>query len=111
MNRFAPDFHAQDQWAIMHRSDSYNALVGATESMWRCFNKSELRRLCLGELFDKGPVSYNMTLNLRQLIESVECFWTVHLYRHGLRAVQASYALGQRILWQYDTAHPGIFGL
>jgi hypothetical protein len=64
----------------------------------------------LGELFDKGPVTYNMTLNLRQLIESVECLWTVHLYRCGLRAVQASFALGQSILWQYDAAHPVIFG-
>ena len=110
MNLCTPDFRAQDQWALMHRNDSYNAMVAASETMWQCFNKSELRRLCLGALFDQGPVTYNMTLNLRQHIESVECFWTVHMYRRGLRAVQASFALGRSILWQYDAAHPGVYG-
>ncbi len=100
----------QDQWAIMHRSDSYTAMVGASETIWQCTNKSELRRLCLGKFFDDGPVSLDSSLNLRQLIESAECIWTAHLHHSSLRAVLASKAFGQKMLWQYDVRHPGIYG-
>lgn len=100
----------QDQWAIMHRSDSYTAMVGASETIWQCTNKSELRRLCLGKFFDDGPVSLDSSLNLRQLIESAECIWTAHLHHSSLRAVLASKTFGQKVLWQYDLRHPGIYG-
>jgi hypothetical protein len=103
-------FGLQDQWAIMLRGDSYLALVGASETMWQCSNKSELRRLCLGRFFDDEAVSPHETLNLRQFIESSECIWTGHLYRYGLQPVPASTAFGHSILWQYDTAHPGVYG-
>ncbi len=100
----------QDQWAIMHRSDSYSALVGASETMWQCSNKSELRRLCLGNFFAYEPVSPDVTLNLRQCIESSECIWTGHLYRSGLQPVTALAAFGRNVLWQYDTVHQGVYG-
>lgn len=103
-------FGLQDQWAIMHRSDSYSALVGASETMWQCSNKSELRRLCLGSYFDYEPGSPDVTLNLRQCVESSECIWTGHLYQSGLQPVLASAVFGRNILWQYDTAHPGVYG-
>jgi len=94
----------------MHRSDSYLALVGASETMWQCSNKSELRRLCFGRFFDYEPVSPYVTLNLRQCVESSECIWTGHLYRSGLQPVPASTAFGHSMRWQYDTAHPGVYG-
>ena len=94
----------------MHRSNSHTAMVAASDTMWRCTNKTELRRLCLGRFFDEGPVSLDKVLNLRQLIESAECIWTAHLFHRGLRAVTASAAFGQKMLWQYDTRHPGVYG-
>ncbi len=94
----------------MHRSDSYAAMVGASDTIWQCTNKSELRRLCLGKFFDNDPAKFDASLNLREVIESAECIWTAHLHHRLLRAVMASAVFGRKMLWQYDTRHPGIYG-
>jgi hypothetical protein len=93
----------------MHRSDSHSVLVDSSLSMWQCIKKSQLRRLCLSNLPD-GLYPSTLSLNFRQLIESVECILSAHLHHRGLRIITASIAFGRDVLWQYDTVHSGVYG-